>query len=107
MPIAAIWGLWLILRRMWRALRATFGLLANREVMRALPWAYIRKLPRRNAWIGILTATLALSLPLSLAGLAAPGETGMSLAGLAFLVALVGLASAGVRGIARNRWIDR
>jgi hypothetical protein len=106
-PIAGIWGLWLILRRIWRALRSTFNLLTNREVMRALPWPYIRRLPRRNAWIGILTATVALSLPLALLGIALPGEAGVGFAGMSVLVALAGLASSGVRAVARNRWLDR
>jgi len=83
------------------------GLLTSLDVMRALPWAYIRRLPRSNAWIGILTATVTLSLPLALLGIALRGEAGFDVAGFAFLLSLIGLLSSGARSLAQRRRIRR
>ncbi len=93
--------------RVFRALRTTFGLLANVKVMRALPWTYIRRLPFRNAWIGIITVTLVVSLACGLAALAAPGPAGAALAELAWLAALGGLASSWIRALVQRRRLRR
>jgi asparagine N-glycosylation enzyme membrane subunit Stt3 len=95
---------WLLVR-MYRAFSATFRLLTNIEVMRALPWSYIRRLPRRNAWIGTLTVTLCLSLVLTVLGLAITGENGGGFASLGLVIGLVGLVSSwvGPRGVLRRR----
>ena len=98
---------WIVVVLAVVALRSTFSLLSNRDVIRALPWPYIHRLPRRNVWVGILTLTVGLSLPLALLALALPGAAGVGAAGFASLVALVGLASSGVRAIAANRWFRR
>src|SRR4029077_9817404 len=44
------------------ALEATFNLLRDAEVRRALPWRYIKTLPRRNGWIAIVTASLMIAV---------------------------------------------
>jgi hypothetical protein len=88
---------WLIFRKTYRALRATLSLLSNLDVMRALPWPYIRRLPRRNRWIGFIAVTLCLSLVLVVLS-AIPGQP--ALAGIAFFISLLGILSAGVHQLA-------
>ena len=56
MPLAIM-----LLIRAVRALRTTVRLLLDVKLLRSLPWAYIRRLPFRNAWIGIVTLTLVVS----------------------------------------------
>ena len=58
MPIV----LWWMLVRIVRAMNATVRLLFDWKLMRAMPWSYIRTLPRRDPWIGIATLTLAVAV---------------------------------------------
>jgi energy-converting hydrogenase Eha subunit A len=97
----AIFGL-LIIRRIFHAFSASFRLLSDVDVLRRLPWLYLRRLPLRNLWIGILTITLPLSLLGSLTALAIRGDTGANLASLAWLAALIGVLSAIPRSIVRG-----
>jgi hypothetical protein len=98
MPIVA----GLLIRRLFHAFSTTFRLLRDVDVLRRLPWSYLRRLPVRNPWIGILTLTLPLTLLASLAALATRGTTGTGLANLAWTAALVGIASSWVRWVARR-----
>ncbi len=95
MPLALL----LNARRIWRALAATIRLLTNIEVMRAMPWTYIRRLPRTNVRIGMITATLSVSLVLSLLALAISGPMGSELAVLAVFVAIFGAVIPSARGL--------
>ena len=94
--------LWLVFR-VARALASTFSLLFNIKLLRALPWPYLKRLPRANKWVGILVLTLAISLALSLLALAAPGQAGSAIGTTAFTVALLGITSSWMHGGVR-RW---
>jgi hypothetical protein len=92
----------LILRRTFHAFSASFKLLRDVDVLRRLPWRYLRGLPLRNLWIGILTITLPLTLLGSLTALAIRGDTGASLASVAWLAALIGVLSSVFRSMVRR-----
>ena len=95
--------------RLARAFRSTFSLLTNVKLMRALPWSYIQRLPRKNKWIGILFLTLCISSALSLVALAVPESAGSALSTTAFTVALLGITSSWMHGGVRRwqRWLRR
>ena len=97
----------LLLVRTFRAFVATFRLLTNVEVMRALPWAYIRRLPFRNWWIGIIATTLAVSLGCALLAVLIPGTTGGALAQAAWFASLSGIASSWIRALVQRRRLRR
>lgn len=92
----------LVIRRIIRAFSASFRLLRDVEVLRRLPWRYLRKLPLHNLWIGILTVTLPLTLVASLAALSVGSSAGDGLANLAWLAALVGVLSSWLRWMVRR-----
>ena len=98
MPIVGL----LIIRKTFHAFSASFRLLCDVDVLRRLPWPYLRRLPLRNLWIGILTITLPLTLLGSLTALAIRGHAGANLASLAWLAALVGVLSSVFRSIVRG-----
>ena len=102
MPLAV----WAIIRIL-RALRTTFQLLVDVKLLRALPWAYIRRLPLRHAWIGVITLTLAISLTFALAALAVPGDTGRAMAEIGWLAALSGVVSSWIRALVQRRQLRR
>jgi hypothetical protein len=85
--------------RIGQALLATFGLLFNVRVMRALPWSYIRTLPRTSAFTGIATASLAVGLGalLPVAVLAPDTAQPAYVIGMSALV--VGIGSSWVRWV--------
>lgn len=58
--------------RLTRGVASTITLLLDRRVMRALPWPYIRGLPRRNPWIALSSICLAVCVLSLLAALAIP-----------------------------------
>jgi branched-subunit amino acid transport protein AzlD len=89
--------IWAVLRLV-RAIGETVALLTNLKVMRALPWHYIRALPRENKLIGFTTASLTLSVLGLLVGLVAPGVRPV-----AALVAAVSLAVSWVVGHRKPR----
>jgi len=90
--------IWLTVR-IGAALMATFGLLFNVPVMRALPWGYIGTLPRKSAFTGIATASLLLGLLaiLSVAALPATGAHGAYVVGMAALI--IGIGSSWIRWV--------
>jgi hypothetical protein len=90
--------LWLT-ARIVAALFATFSLLVNVRVMRALPWGYIGTLPRRNLFTGIATASLAVGVAtvIATAGLPRDEAHATYVVGMAALV--IGIASSGVRWV--------
>lgn len=59
--------------RLFRAIAETVVLLANVKVLRALPWPYLRRLPRQNGLIALTAACLVLSVLGLLVGLVVPG----------------------------------
>ena len=96
--------------RVTRALGTTIRLLLDVKLLRSLPWAYIRRLPLRNAWIGIVTVTLLVSTVAAIAAIAIPGGTGgtsEALATTAFWTALAGLASSWARALHQRRRLRR
>jgi len=93
--------------RVVRAFATTIRLLVDVELMRALPWRYIRRLPFRHAWIGIVTVTLAVSTVFAIAALATSGDTGSGLAQVAWLTALAGLVSSWIRALRQRRRLRR
>ena len=93
--------------RVVRAFATTMRLLLDVKLMRALPWAYIRRLPFRHAWIGIVTTTLLVSTVCAIAALATSGDTGSVLAQVAWLTALAGLASSWARALHQRRRLRR
>ena len=96
-----------ILIRIARAFLTTLRLLLDFKLLRSLPWAYIRRLPFRNAWIGIVTLTLAVSTMGAIAALATPGNAGFGLAQAAWYAALAGLASSWARALHQRRRLRR
>jgi hypothetical protein len=97
--------LWVV-ARLVRAAWSTFSLIFNPSAMRALPWPYVKQLPLANKWIGVVTASLAVSAFLSLLALAAPSPAGHGLAVAAFVAALAGLSSSWCRALV-SRWQRR
>ena len=93
--------------RVVRAFATTVRLLFDVELMRALPWPYIRRLPFRHAWIGIATAALTVSTACAIAALATSGGTGAVLAQVAWLAALAGLVSSWIRALHQRRRLRR
>ena len=98
MPLA-IW----VVGRLVRAAWSTCSLLFNPSVVRALPWPYVKQLPRANKWIGVVTVTLAVSTFLSLVALAAPSPVAHPLVVAALLAALAGLSSSWCRSLVERR----
>jgi hypothetical protein len=92
----------LIIRRIFHAFATTFRLLGDLDVLRRLPWHYLRQLPLRNLWIGILTVTLPLTLLASITALVIGGDSGASLAHLAWTAALIGVLSSWLRWVVRR-----
>jgi hypothetical protein len=89
--------------RIVRALTATLRLLADWRTLRRLPWSYLRGLPRRDRWVGVLVVTLAVSTVGLLVGAAAPAATVRHAAlALATSVAFAGVVSTWIRAIARR-----
>ena len=80
--------------RVTRALGTTIRLLLDVRLLRSLPWAYIRRLPFRNAWIAIVTVTLFVS-------------TVAAIATTAFWTALAELASSWARALHQRRRLRR
>jgi len=93
---------WAIVRA-FRALRTTLALLVDVKLMRTLPWPYIRRLPFHRAWIGVITATLALTLACAVGGLVVPGEVGRQLAVVGWYAAICGVVSSWIRAL-HQRW---
>ena len=102
MPVVIV-----IVIRVARALGTTIRLLLDVKLLRALPWAYIRRLPFRHAWIGIVTVTLFVSTVCAIAAIAIPGGTGAGLATAAFWAALAGLVSSWLRALVQRRRLRR
>jgi VanZ family protein len=106
MPALALVALIRFVDRLARAVGATFNLLRDKDVRRALPWSYLRRLPRQNVWVAILTLSLAVSIAASVLGLIVPGQTaGQNSAAVAFAAALIGLLSSFARQLYRHRRI--
>ena len=98
MPVA----LWLLMRIL-RAVAATVRLLTDWKVLRRLPWAYIRTLPRRNRWIGLITVTLALSLVGTILAFVYPAPSVAGTIGsVSIFIGLIGVASSWVRALDRR-----
>ena len=105
MPLVIMLGI-----RVIRALGTTIRLLLDVKLLRSLPWPYIRRLPFRNAWIGIVTLTLFASTSTAIAAIAIPrgtGGAGEALATTAFWTALAGLASSWARALHQRRRLRR
>jgi hypothetical protein len=88
--------IWVVIRIV-RAFAATFRLLLDFRILRALPWPYIRTLPRRNRWIGFAAATLAVSLTASLVGAVLPQPASQVCTTLGIGTAAVGVLSSWAR----------
>ena len=97
----------LFLVRTFRAFAATFRLLVDVRLLRAMPWGYIRRLPFHHVWIGAITVTLTVSLLAALVALAVPGDAGGGLSVVAWWTALAGLASSWVRALVQRRRLRR
>lgn len=52
----------LVVVRIVRAFVATARLLTDWQLLRSMPWWYIRRLPFRRPWIGVATVCLTLAL---------------------------------------------
>ena len=97
MPIAI-----LVVIRIVRALVATARLLTDWELLRAMPWSYIRRLPIRRPWIGVATVCLVLALVGAIVTVAAPDPAVRWQAySLGLLAALIGIFSSWARFLVR------
>jgi len=83
--------------RLARAMYATGRLLVDWKLMRAMPWGYIRALPRRDPWIGIATVALAVALVAIPVALVLPGSAGIAAYEVGIFTALAGLVSSWIR----------
>ena len=87
--------------RALKALAVTAHLLASPRVLRTLPWPYLRRLPLRDGWTGVLTLTVPVTLLAAAAIAAAPTrgirETAWA---VALCAGLVGVVSSWVRAVA-------
>ena len=107
MPVLIILAI-RIAGRIKRALEATFNLLTDKEVRRALPWRYIKTLPRRNGWIAVVTISLALTVTALIVALVSPSQTvGSDAAVVALFGSWLGCNSAWVRTKYRHRKIRK
>lgn len=94
--------------RVKMAFQATFALARDRQVRAALPWRYIRRLPRQNAWVGIITASLAVSCAAIVVALAAPVHSvGLAFGVVAVVTSWLGVNSSWIRTKHRNRQIRK
>lgn len=94
--------IWLVLR-VARALSATLRLLTNPRVLRGLPWPYIRRLPRRDRWVGLLTITVPLTALGAVVVAVAPSAGIRPVVGtVGFIAGAVGVVSSGIRSLARR-----
>jgi hypothetical protein len=94
MPLVA----WLIVR-IPRAFHATLSLLTNRRIMKALPWAYIRRLPRHHLPIGLATATLATGAMCLLGAAALPHDAAAAAYQIGFAALAAGIAASWIRAL--------
>jgi hypothetical protein len=95
--------IWIVIR-IARALHATGRLLASPRTLRALPWGYIRGLPRHDRWIGVLCVTIPVTLLGVLVVLIAPEHAVRTVAwSVAGGFALLGVASSWLRLLARPK----
>ena len=88
--------IWAIVR-LARAMYATGRLLVDWKLMRAMPWGYIRALPRRDPWIGIVTIALGVALFAIPVALVLPGSAGVAAYEIGIFTGLAGLASSWIR----------
>jgi len=88
--------IWAVIR-LARAMYATARLLLDWKLMRAMPWGYIRTLPRRDPWIGIATVTLGGALLMVPTAIVLPGTAGVAAYEVGVFIAFVGLASSWIR----------
>jgi hypothetical protein len=92
----------LVVVRMVRALVATARLLTDWELLRTMPWWYIRRLPFRRPWIGVAAASLALALVAAVVTVAAPDHgVRWQAYNVGLLAALVGIFSSWARYLIR------
>jgi hypothetical protein len=84
--------------RIAHALVATFGLLFNVRVMRALPWSYIRTLPRTSIFTGIATVALGVGLIAVLAVAVLGASTSLPAYVVGMSALMIGIGSSWVRG---------
>jgi hypothetical protein len=94
--------IWAFLRVL-KALAATAQLVASPRVLRRLPWPYIRTLPLRDRWLGLLTLTVPVTLAAAIVVAAGP-TSGIRFA--AWTVALcaggLGIVSSWARALAHR-----
>ena len=89
-----------VLVRVYRALAATFNLLTDLALLRALPWRYIARLPLRHGWIAVAAGSLLVTLVGTVLALSLPGQAASETAlGIGWVGASVGLVSSWVRAI--------
>ena len=88
----------IVIIRVYRALAATFNLLSDWTLLRALPWRYITKLPLRHGWIAIAGWSLLVTVVCTVLVVIRPGKDASNLAGgLGCTAATLGLASSWIR----------
>ena len=84
--------------RLCRAVAATTRLLTDVEVMKALPWPYIRRLPLHNRFVGFATLCLVVSFCGLLIAAVVPGAQYATI-----FVAGTGLPASYARAVGRKR----
>jgi hypothetical protein len=86
----------IVIGRIVRAFIATIRLVAGFRVLRTLPWVHIRRLPLQHVWIGLITASLFVTVACTILVLALSSGAA---AGIGMIVALAGLATSWMRGL--------
>jgi hypothetical protein len=84
--------------RLCRAVASTIRLLTDVEVMKALPWPYIRRLPLRNRFVGFAALCLVISFCGLVVAAVVPGAQFVTLG-----AAATGLLVSYARAVGRNR----
>lgn len=95
MPLIAV-----VVVRLYRALRATFSLLTDWKLLRAMPWRYIRRLPFKNPWIGLATLSLIVTIAMMIGVAVAPeAEVRGTLYSIGLVAVIAGIVSSWVRAV--------
>ena len=95
MPLIAV-----LIVRLYHAFKATFNLLTDWQLLRRMPWSYIRRLPFKHFWIGLATASLFITLAMMIGVAVTPdAEVRDDLYSIGLCAVVTGIVSSWVRAI--------
>ena len=89
--------------RIVRAFIATGRLLLDVKLMRSLPWPYLRRLPRKDPWSGILVVAIAAGLMSLVLTIILPLEAATVAYHIGIWPLLAGVVSTWIRALLQRR----